>query len=387
MLRQLDIEKIEYNSYTKNSSSYTNEKENFQKKINENLSIREDVLKKYSGYQKNAYELFNQKAKVIIENLQDSATLSAINNEIYNYQNIIFEMKEKFKKIDAEFKEVKDKAQKAYEQAKESLYDLNDEEKKLVHEGFQNKTLEELEQALAQEKVRANLISEDNSDIVNEYDSRKTEIEKLRTETKGYKEEIIEIERNMKEIEKIFIPRIRNVIEGLDKKFSEAFEKIGCVGEIKLDENEEYKKWGLDIYVKFRDTEDLQLLTGTRQSGGERSVSTILYLMTLQGFSKAPFRVVDEINQGMDSNNERLIHAQLVDAASQEGTSQYFLITPKLLPDLKYNSKMKILCVYNGEWQMIDNENDHKIDFKKYISNRKKKSGENSRHANKKRRQ
>jgi chromosome segregation ATPase len=296
-------------------------------------------------------------------------------------------MKEKFKKIDAEFKEVKDKAQKAYEQAKESLYDLNDEEKKLVHEGFQNKTLEELEQALAQEKVRANLISEDNSDIVNEYDSRKTEIEKLRTETKGYKEEIIEIERNMKEIEKIFIPRIRNVIEGLDKKFSEAFEKIGCVGEIKLDENEEYKKWGLDIYVKFRDTEDLQLLTGTRQSGGERSVSTILYLMTLQGFSKAPFRVVDEINQGMDSNNERLIHAQLVDAASQEGTSQYFLITPKLLPDLKYNSKMKILCVYNGEWQMIDNENDHKIDFKKYISNRKKKSGENSRHANKKRRQ
>jgi len=30
--------------------------------------------------------------------LQDSATLSAINNEIYNYQNIIFEMKEKFKK-------------------------------------------------------------------------------------------------------------------------------------------------------------------------------------------------------------------------------------------------------------------------------------------------
>jgi len=35
-----------------------------------------------------------------------------------------------------------------------------------------------------------------------------------------------------------------------------------------IDENEEYKKWGLDIYVKFRDTEDLQLLTGTRQSGG-----------------------------------------------------------------------------------------------------------------------
>eukprot|EP00967_Tisochrysis_lutea_P114473 scaffold182442_cov19-Tisochrysis_lutea.AAC.1 len=34
--------------------------------------------------------------------------------------------------------------------------------------------------------------------------------------------------------------------------------------------------------VKFRHEEDLQLLTGTRQSGGERSVSTILYLIALQ---------------------------------------------------------------------------------------------------------
>jgi len=130
MINQLDIAKIEYNSFTKNSSSYTNEKENFQKKINENLSIREEILKKYSDYQKNAFELFNQKTKVIIDNLQDSATLSAINNEIYNYQKIITEMKEKYKKIDAEFKYVKDKAQKAYEQAKDSLLDLSDEEKK-----------------------------------------------------------------------------------------------------------------------------------------------------------------------------------------------------------------------------------------------------------------
>lgn len=34
--------------------------------------------------------------------------------------------------------------------------------------------------------------------------------------------------------------------------------------------------------VKFRDEEDLQVLTATRQSGGERSVSTILYLISIQ---------------------------------------------------------------------------------------------------------
>jgi hypothetical protein len=51
------------------------------------------------------------------------------------------------------------------------------------------------------------------------------------------------------------------------------------------------------IRVKFRESEELQLLTGKRQSGGERSVSTILYLIALQGVTVTPFRVVDEINQ------------------------------------------------------------------------------------------
>jgi hypothetical protein len=76
------------------------------------------------------------------------------------------------------------------------------------------------------------------------------------------------------------------------------------------------------IRVKFRDSEELQLLTGTRQSGGERSVATILYLLALQGVTVTPFRVVDEINQGMDPINERKVFGQLVAASCKEGTPQ-----------------------------------------------------------------
>lgn len=49
--------------------------------------------------------------------------------------------------------------------------------------------------------------------------------------------------------------------------------------------------------MQFRDGESLNALSATRQSGGERSVSTILYLLALQGVTVTPFRVVDEINQ------------------------------------------------------------------------------------------
>lgn len=106
--------------------------------------------------------------------------------------------------------------------------------------------------------------------------------------------------------------------------FLDRFTGIGCAGEIRISEHEDYEKWAIDILVKFRDSEKLQLLTGQRQSGGvrhdsnlhrlddenhehltcfiyffiqERSLTTILYLMSLTEEARAPFSLVDEINQ------------------------------------------------------------------------------------------
>jgi len=60
---------------------------------------------------------------------------------------------------------------------------------------------------------------------------------------------------------------------------------------------EDYEKYGVRIRVKFRDTEQLAELTPYQQSGGERSVSTVLYMISLQELTCCPFRCVDEINQ------------------------------------------------------------------------------------------
>ena len=66
----------------------------------------------------------------------------------------------------------------------------------------------------------------------------------------------------------------------------------------------DFSRYSVKISVKFRDSEELQPLNAYRQSGGERSVSTMLYLMALQGITACPFRVVDEINQvWMSSGN------------------------------------------------------------------------------------
>uniref|UniRef100_A0A1X7T2S7 Structural maintenance of chromosomes protein 5 n=1 Tax=Amphimedon queenslandica TaxID=400682 RepID=A0A1X7T2S7_AMPQE len=55
----------------------------------------------------------------------------------------------------------------------------------------------------------------------------------------------------------------------------------------------------------------------------------MLYLMALQDITNCPFRVVDEINQGMDSINKRSVFNQIVRTVNQRDTPQYFVLTPK----------------------------------------------------------
>ena len=53
----------------------------------------------------------------------------------------------------------------------------------------------------------------------------------------------------------------------------------------------------------------------------------------------------------MDQRAERVVHNSMVNVTCKAESAQYFLITPpKLLPDLMYHERMKILCVNNGEW-------------------------------------
>jgi len=77
----------------------------------------------------------------------------------------------------------------------------------------------------------------------------------------------------------------------------------------------------------------------------------MLYLIALQNMTPCPFRLVDEINQGMDPTNERMIFQQIVSSACKPGLPQYFLITPKLLNNLDYGPDTTVLCIYNGAWQ------------------------------------
>ena len=92
----------------------------------------------------------------------------------------------------------------------------------------------------------------------------------------------------------------------------------------------------------------------------------ILYLMSLTILAHMPFSLVDKINQGMDQRAERMVQNSMVDVMCKEESSQYFPITPKLLPNLRYHRHMRILCVNNGKWISGDSNGDMKVLLRSY---------------------
>lgn len=236
-------------------------------------------------------------------------------------------------------------------------------------------SLDEVEAALDEVAAVVDSIT-DNPEVLRRYEARKREI----AETEAEIEQISSAHgRRVSEMERLvndWKSRLLNTVARVDELFGKYMEELGCAGEVRLrdasvtdtddatgEKNTTYNfgKWGIEIRVKFREKSSLQVLSAQVQSGGERSVSTIMYLMALQELMASPFRCVDEINQGLDERNERLVFRRIVDNSTRpvppggrpdDHCGQYFLITPKLLPNLTdmENENVTVLCIFNGAY-------------------------------------
>ena len=332
-----------------------------------------------------------------IEAQSDFETLKARNEDI----NALLQRKQ------AEEKEAVDVAQRTTALGRELAIEvkkLADEGKKLEQQGDlslikmlqeigdRKLTAEELEADIDSEKAKLEITQGGSEGMVREFERRAKEIEALRQRVQDARNGMQEVEGAIKEIRGKWEPPLDALVGRISEKFGESFRRIGCAGQVVVykasstdgdDENAgldgadggnglDFANWAIHVSVKFREEEPLSLLDSHRQSGGERAVSTIFYLMALQSLSRAPFRVVDEINQGMDPRNERMVHGRMVDiACGEDGEgegpgSQYFLITPKLLSGVKYRRGMRVLCIVSGE-NMPPAEGESKVDFGAWV--------------------
>jgi chromosome segregation ATPase len=284
------------------------------------------------------------------------------------------------KNLRDEFRESRDRGRAMLRRAKEIFDDLeqrpnSEEVRNMVNEPTYS--LDDLNADIDSQQAQIRLFVRGNSNIIKIFEDREKQIERLENKLSDYRNQLAGYDSAIKEVRDRWEPRLDALIAKISDAFGDSFARIGCAGQVSLDKVEaepgpngepggsEFDQWAIQIHVKFREHEQLSILDSHRQSGGERAVSTIFYLMALQSLSASPFRVVDEINQGMDPRNERMVHGRLVDIACDPGAEgatdedgnpvggggggQYFLITPKLLSGLSYKPGMRVLCIYSGE--------------------------------------
>lgn len=236
-------------------------------------------------------------------------------------------------------------------------------------------TMDEIDAMLNEERATSECFTGLSENVVDEHNRREQEIQNLEKELEEKTKALSEYRQNISEAKERWLNPLKQLVEQINDKFSDFFRSMQCAGEVDLhsENEEEYDKYGIRIRVKFHSSQQLHELTAYHQSGGERSVSTMLYLMALQELNRCPFRVVDEINQGMDPVNERRVFDIVVRTACKETTSQYFFITPKLLQNLKYAEKMTILIVHNGS-MLPPNEWNEKAFIKRCLARKALKS-------------
>lgn len=269
--------------------------------------------------------------------------------------------------------------QDAYKRARDNLMSIAKKAMQLKRQAEDEAPWDEYEEAFA-------TLSDDLEDLRGCIENNRASLECFRGDVsirEIYERVAAEIEReeaNLQELEDFvnngedkvnaikesWHAKLKDVVAQIDSSFKEFFKDIGCVGEIVLDdEDADISKWGIQRRAQFRKNTKLTTMTAEEQSGGEKSVGTIMYLMALQSLTKCPFRVVDEINQGMDVYNERKVFQRITKSSCGSKLPQYFLITPKLITGLQYHRDTKVMVILNGPWNKIKQEY---WDAKKFVA-------------------
>nr|XP_046268736.1 structural maintenance of chromosomes protein 6 [Scatophagus argus]XP_046268738.1 structural maintenance of chromosomes protein 6 [Scatophagus argus] len=114
--------------------------------------------------------------------------------------------------------------------------------------------------------------------------------------------------------------------------------KMNCCGSMVFDHNNET----LSISVKPPGREDDGVSDMRSLSGGERSFSTVCFMLSLWEITESPFRCLDEFDVYMDMHNRRISLDLLLELSERQHLRQFVFITPLTTSNLPKTSLIKI---------------------------------------------
>ncbi len=123
---------------------------------------------------------------------------------------------------------------------------------------------------------------------------------------------------------------MEKLVEEINPTYRSVLGRVGGTGAIRLLNMDDPDRAGVEITVGFRGTSPV-LLDAYSQSGGERAVATMAFLLALQDHLKSPVRAVDEFDVHMDPHNRESMMRMLFSFMNDSSDVQFIVITPSQL--------------------------------------------------------
>ena len=141
-------------------------------------------------------------------------------------------------------------------------------------------------------------------------------------------------------------------LEELTARYNQTLITVGATGAIRLISSRDIEKCGLEILVGFKGNKPTPLDAFT-QSGGERSIAMMAFLLALQQHITSPFRAIDEFDVHMDPKNRELVTNLIMSSSKSLAEGQYVAITPG---EINVTDNSHVIVVQNIEGTSVVSE-------------------------------
>ncbi|XP_067400837.1 structural maintenance of chromosomes protein 6 isoform X4 [Emydura macquarii macquarii] len=111
----------------------------------------------------------------------------------------------------------------------------------------------------------------------------------------------------------------------------------------------DHKNETLSITVQPGDVNKAALNDMRSLSGGERSFSTVCFILSLWSIAESPFRCLDEFDVYMDMVNRRISMDMMLKMADSQRHRQFILLTPQSMSSLPTSNLIRILRMPDPE--------------------------------------
>ncbi|MFQ5920636.1 MAG: AAA family ATPase [Nitrososphaerales archaeon] len=137
--------------------------------------------------------------------------------------------------------------------------------------------------------------------------------------------------KELDERKKVWKQTLQDLVEQINPLYQDILSNVNALGIVRLvDMEEDIEKAGLELLVGFRGA-PMAVLDAYTQSGGERGVSVMAFLLSLQQRLLSPFRAIDEFDVHLDPRNREAVLRMIFSHMKSRPESQHIVITPSQL--------------------------------------------------------